>query len=220
MTRPPLRRTVRLGMRGLDVEAHTAAMHRYLRDGQLKVYREQRPAARQTFGVGKRTLAKKAAAKAGLPAYGVVGPALYDAMWKAKAYDEKCKQLLEQDAEAQKPRLVEPNQGWGSLHPSLWPAYSLGRSRFGLSDLGTYNPASRLPSGLPSDHAVYPAMAFDLGFSPATGWANVKARAYARLIVGRKEIEYVIVGDRIYTGWWKPYRSGGHESHVHVSGVR
>lgn len=98
--RPDLRRTVRLGDTGADVEAHTSAMHRYLHTGQLKAFREQRKTVRQTFGIAKRTLAKKSAAKAGLPQYGVVGPALYAAMWDDEAYDVTARQQLDEYAKS------------------------------------------------------------------------------------------------------------------------
>lgn len=101
MIRLPLPRTARLGMRGPDIEAHTAAMHRYLHDGHLAAFRKQRLSVRQTFGVGKRTLAKKAARRAGLPQYGVVGPGLYRAMWDAQAYDVTARTLLADYAAAQ-----------------------------------------------------------------------------------------------------------------------
>lgn len=120
------------------------------------------------------------------------------------------------------PILIEPNQGWASLDKSLWQAYSAGR-RAGLSDLGTYNPDSRLPSGAPSDHAVYPAKAFDLGIDPDTGWENLKARAYCIQTVKRPEIAYAILGNRIWTDWrkvWGAYYSGGHLNHAHISGHR
>lgn len=100
MSRPPLRRTARLGMQGIDIEAHTAAMHRYLHTGQLKAFREQRKTVRQTFGIAKRTLAKKSAAKAGLPQYGVVGPALYAALWDDEAYDVTARQQLDEYAKS------------------------------------------------------------------------------------------------------------------------
>jgi hypothetical protein len=94
MVKPTLRRTVRYRDKGADVEAHGGALHRYLHTGDLKAFRESRLRVRQTFGIAKRSLTKKAAAKAGLPAYGVIGPALYDAMWQAEAYDETCRNLL------------------------------------------------------------------------------------------------------------------------------
>lgn len=94
--RPPLERTVKMGTVGLDVEAHTSAMHRFLKTGDLIAFRKQPVRVRQTFGVGKRTLAKKSAAKAGLPEYGVIGPALYAAMWEASAYDVTAKKQLAQ----------------------------------------------------------------------------------------------------------------------------
>jgi peptidoglycan hydrolase-like protein with peptidoglycan-binding domain len=136
--------------------------------------------------------------------------------------DARAKALYERFAlPPEEAKLVEPNQGFDSLHSSLWEAYSLGRS-MGLTDLGTYNPASRLPSGSPSDHAVYPAMAFDLGFSPQTGQANATAREFFTKMVGRDEVNYVILGDKIWSRalGLHDYTSGGHGGHVHVSGVR
>lgn len=113
--------------------------------------------------------------------------------------------------------MVEPNQGWNSLSKYLWDEYSLGRSKYGLSDLGTYNPASRLPSGGPSDHAHYPADAFDLGFSP---YPNKNAYEFFKEMEGDPEIEYVIYGSLIWSrsrGLHK-YSYGGHYNHVHTSG--
>ena len=221
--RPPLPRAVKMAvppMRGLDVEAHASAMHRFLRTGELAAFRRQPQTVRRTFGVGKRTLAKKAAREAGLPQYGVIGPALYAAMWDAGAYDVTARDQLDQYRESLKPKLVEPLQGFESLHESLWEAYSIGR-RMGLTDLGTFNPDSRLPSGARSDHAVFPAYAFDLGIDPDTGWNYLKARAYVQRVAGRPEIEYVILGSKIWTRrGWGSYYAGGHYNHAHVSGRR
>lgn len=210
---------------GADVEAWARGAHRYLADGQLDAFEKQKPIIRRTFGTGKRTLAKQCAKKAGLEQYGVVGPALDAAMRKAGAYDAYADLLFAEYAHdlEPKPVLIEPRQGFQSLDKSLWPTYSIGRSRYGLTDLGTYNPASKLPSGAPSDHAVYPACAFDLGIEPDIGWNNLKARAFAVEIVGRPEINYVILGDRIWTTrrkFWGAYFNGGHMNHVHVSGYR
>lgn len=221
-----LPRTVkRLATAGFDVEAHTIAMHRYLRTGQLAAFLAQPDLVRRRFGVGKRTLAKKAAGKAGLPRYGVIGPALFAAMWRAGAYDARARDLLERFVEQRKPKLIEPWQGWDSLHPSLWQVYSLGR-RMGLADgpglaSGTYNPASRLPSGRLSDHAVYPALAFDLDIGPDTGWQNLKARGFFLAARLDPNVEYLILGDKIWSrGALRAYSYGGHLNHVHCSGHR
>ncbi len=117
--------------------------------------------------------------------------------------------------------LVEPVQGFNSLHKSLWEGYSLGR-RMGLSDLGTYNPNSNLPSGSPSDHAVFPAYAFDLGIEPDTGFSNAVGRSLFEALVGRPEVEYVILGDRIWSRsrGLHGYSGGGHSNHLHASGLR
>lgn len=91
---PTLTRTLRLGCVGTDVEGWTRAAHRYLQDGQLAKFNGQSDSVRRTFGFGKQQLAKKAAAKARLPQYGIVGPALDDRMRDAGAYDLKADLLL------------------------------------------------------------------------------------------------------------------------------
>lgn len=118
------------------------------------------------------------------------------------------------------PQLVKPKQGFNSLHRSLWETYSMGRN-LGMSDLGTYNPGSRLPSGGRSDHAVYPSKAFDLGVSPPIGYSHPVAKKYFHAIIGRPEIEYVILGNKIWTRSQgiHTYHSGGHDNHIHVSGI-
>ena len=220
-----LARQLKLGSVGADVEAWARGAHRYLQDGQLAAFSEQQPIVKRTFGLGKRTLAKKCAAKAGLPQYGVVGPALDAAMRAAGAYDLVSDALFAQYATSleppKPPPLIEPNQGFGSLHHSLWGLYSEGR-RLGLTDLGTHNAASRLPSGSPSDHAVWPAMAFDLGISPDTGYDHPVGRRFFDLCCGRPEVEYVILGTKIWSRaqGLHVYTAGNHSNHLHISGNR
>ncbi len=216
-----LTRVLKTGCVGKDVEGTTRAMIRYLNSGsEWTAFVAALPIVRRTWGAGKTRLAKRCAAKAGLPQYGVMGPALERAIRTAGAFDLKANRLLDEYADSIKPKLVEPRQGFASLDRSLWEAYSIGR-RLGLTDLGTHNSASRLPGGGMSDHAVYPAMAFDLGFSPQTGWDNLQARSVALTLAGRPEIEYVILGSRIWTSrGWGSYTAGGHFNHIHVSGRR
>lgn len=223
-----LTRTLRVGSVGKDVEAVKRAVYRFLHQGgPWDSFVRSAPAVRRTFGPFFRISVKSAQARLGLPQTGVVGPDTFRALRAARAFDLRADSLLDQYAAARKPaapRLVKPRQGFESLDRSLWEAYSAGR-RMGLADLGTYNPQSRLPGGGPSDHAVYPALAFDLGFAPATGYAHPTARAFFRQMMLRPEVGYVILGDRIWSReraseGIRPYTSGGHESHVHVSGVR
>ncbi len=114
-------------------------------------------------------------------------------------------------------KLIEPNQGWNSLVKYFWDEYSLARTKHKMSDLGTYNPASRLPSGRPSDHARYPARAMDLGFSP---YPNKLAYEFFKDMIGEPEVEYVIYGNQIWSrsSGLHHYGYGGHYNHVHVSG--
>ena len=123
-------------------------------------------------------------------------------------------------------KLVEPRQGWSSLHSSLHLAYSLGRVR-GFTDLGTY-------VNKPGDHGWDDkrrmAMAFDLGREDRflfKGWGYLKARKLALMYVKYHKplnIEYVILGRRIWSRsrpYWHPLTTGdtSHDFHVHVSGA-
>jgi hypothetical protein len=112
--------------------------------------------------------------------------------------------------------LVKPKQGFDSLRQDGWAAYTLGR-RLGLSDLGTYNPASTLPGGGKSDHAYNPARAFDLGLTKAG--TRARARWFFRRMIDRPEVEYVIFEKLIWSRdkGLHAYTSGGHDTHVHVS---
>lgn len=117
-------------------------------------------------------------------------------------------------------KLVEPVQGFDSLHPSLHLAYSMGRVR-GFTDLGTY-------VNKPGDHGIGPpCYAFDLGRKDRflfKGWDYLKARRLAKLYVREYRslnIEYVILGRRIWSreyGWHAYTRDASHDFHLHVSG--
>jgi murein DD-endopeptidase MepM/ murein hydrolase activator NlpD len=109
----PLPRTARYKiplMRGSDIDGHGRALHRYLADegGNLAAYWKQPETVRRTYGIGKRTLAKKAARKAGLPEYGMVGENLYAKMRAAGAYDALADKLLLDYMKVPAPTLVFP----------------------------------------------------------------------------------------------------------------
>lgn len=114
-----------------------------------------------------------------------------------------------------------------SLHASLHLAYSMGVKARSFTDLGTYNPASTLPGGGKSDHAYYPAWAFDLGrpgWKGLWGFGYLAARKLADVFVKHHvalNIEYVIVGRRIWSrsrGWHAYNSDASHDWHIHVSG--
>lgn len=118
-------------------------------------------------------------------------------------------------------KLVEPAQGFQSLHSDLWLAYSMGRKR-GFTDLGTY-------AKKPGDHGYYPSWAFDLGRKNRffmKGWNYLVARKLAKLYWQHREalnINYVILGMRIISRqrpYWHPLTTGdtSHMFHIHVSG--
>jgi hypothetical protein len=114
-------------------------------------------------------------------------------------------------------KMIEPRQGWNSLVKYFWDDYSIARTKHQMTDLGTYNPASRLPSGGRSDHAYYPAKAMDLGFSP---YPNRLAYEYFKSMIGEPEVEYIIYGNQIWSrsSGLRHYGYGGHYNHIHVSG--
>lgn len=158
-----------------------------------------------------------------IPHSGQMGEATFDVLWTyADAYSRWVYRIWSAPKPPPPdPILIEPVQGWNSLHKSLWELFSIGRG-MDLSDLGTYNPSSTLPSGAPSDHAVWPAYAFDLGVDPDTGYANPVGRAFFNIAMHRPEVEYVILGDKICSRsrGLHAYSGGGHQNHVHVSGNR
>lgn len=119
-------------------------------------------------------------------------------------------------------KLIKPEQGWDSLVPGLWLAYSMGRVR-GYTDLGTY-------ANKPGDHGTWPAHAFDLGRRDRfynKGWNYLKARRLAKFYWKHHEplgINYVILGQRIISRsrpYWHALETGdtSHSFHIHVSGI-
>lgn len=219
-----LTRTLKLGSKGKDVDGAARAMHRYLGVGSLKAHAAKPESVRRYFGPGKAALTVRARRKAGFATW---KPWVDQKFWaflvKSGAPDALAIDLMNAYRDAlppPKPKLVEPRQGFGSLHRSLWEAYSIARAEPWATDLGTFNGASRLPSGRPSDHAVYPAMAFDIGgFSG--GSQNPKALALFHKLRVLPEVEYVLLGRLIGTNdGTRPFYGGGHETHLHISGRR
>lgn len=121
-------------------------------------------------------------------------------------------------------KLVEPVQGFSSLHPSLHLAYSMGRVR-GFTDLGTYVDKAG-DHGWDDKNRM--AAAFDLGRKDRflfKGWGYLKARRLAKFYWKEHEslgIEYVILGQRLISRerpYWHPLTTGdtSHSFHIHVS---
>lgn len=219
MIQPVLTRVLKPGMYGKDVQGVRRACN-------LFVGREVPTApivVQRTFGLGMTELVKAAQDEAVIPKSGVAGPALMEALRRADAFDAYATQLLNQYAaehppKPPKPRLVEPKQGFRALQASLWPSFSVGRSEYGLSDLGVYNPsAANIAMG--SDHAVYPAAAYDLGF---TSRNRASAQAFFRWVITQPTTRYAIFERSIWSRAYGLRRYGGipHETHVHVSGYR
>jgi len=208
-------RTIKLvSLPGKDIEAWMRDVHRVLGVGSLTTFAQRPTVFRRSFGPVKKRQVAAAQRKLAMEVSGVIGPGTQSVL--TPYLDGYARGLLKA---APPVKLVAPTQGFGSLDRRLWDAYSFGRN-LGLSDLGTYNPASTLPGGGRSDHAYLPARAFDLGVEPDTGYYNRPGREFFDEMIGRPEVEYVILGDRIWSRsrGLRPYTSGGHANHAHVSG--
>jgi hypothetical protein len=121
--------------------------------------------------------------------------------------------------------LVEPRQGFGSLHSSMHLAYSMGRVR-GFTDLGTYV-NKPLDHGWDDVHRM--ARAFDLGREDGRFWrrqyGQLATWRYVRMLTRNHKalgIDYVIYRDKIWSRAHPEWRHYGpdtsHFWHVHVSG--
>jgi hypothetical protein len=215
-------RVISLGDFGSDCEGVGRAL---IREGSagvtLSAFNDQTTERRRTWNAQKRDWLKKYERKLGEPfsVDGVYGRGVHETL--EPHFDAMAAKMMA-DWRPPPPPLIEPKQGFDSLHESLWRIYSTGRS-MELFDLGTWNPRSTLPSGAKSDHAVYPAFAFDLGFDPDIGWEHDIARAFFHICLKTSSVEYVILGNRIgyrRTGTIGSYGSGDHYNHIHVSGNR
>jgi hypothetical protein len=174
----------------------------------------------ETFGPAMEEAVKIIQKRRQIQATGNIGTETWDVIWNYLDAYRKYRYRMFKVPVAPSPPLIEPIQGFYSLVEELWADFSLGRN-MGLSDLGTYNGASVLPSGAKSDHAYWPSFAFDLGVSPQTGWNNLVGRAFFTLMVGRSEVHYVILGDKIWSReqGLHAYTYGNHDNHCHVSGL-
>jgi hypothetical protein len=215
-------RVLSLGATGSDCEGVARAL---IREGSagvtLTAFNKQTQERRRTWNTQHQDWLKKYERKLGEPfsVDGVYGRGVHEEL--EPHFDSLAAKLMA-DWRPPPPPLIEPEQGFHRLHESLWDIYSVGR-RMDLFDLGCWNPRSTLPSGAKSDHAVYPAFAFDLGFDPDIGFEHDIARAFFYIALKRVAVEYVILGNRIgfrRTGTVQFYGSGGHLNHVHVSGNR
>lgn len=213
----PFTRILEEGDTGSDVEAVGRALCRAGCFINIRIFNRAPKKWRQNFGTRKITALKKFEAKKALLKDAKYGPK--DHLRLVRYFDGKAVDLYKSykppPPKPKPPPQVEPNQGWSSLVASLWGEYSLARS-VGLSDLGTYNPSSRLPSGGRSEHAYWPARAFDVGFWP---YPSRPAYNFFLEMAGDDDVNYVIYGDLIWSrsrGLHR-YSYGGHYNHVHVS---
>lgn len=224
-------RVLKRGDIGSDVEGVSRA---FIRDGlwpkmTLTVFGKMPVEKRRKYDGDRVAAQKRLEKQIGTEPDGIYGRAGHEELEDRKAFDAKARALMA-SWKPDPPPLIEPKQGFDSLHPTLYRVYTMGIS-LGLIDLGTYNPKSRLPSGAISDHATSkdfaltpssPSKAIDFGIDPDTGWNNLEARSFVLAIWERPEIEYVILGDKIAVRGEgiRPYTAGGHLNHVHVSGNR
>jgi len=233
VTELPFHRTLRLGSFGYDVWGAKRAVYRALHDGKKwNGFLAQQTISKKTFGAffARDLQLLDAEISVHDQPRGIVDLLMLRALETGGSFDAIARGLWLHQYASPRPKLVEPRQGFGSLVSDLWADYSLGRS-MGLSDLGTWNPSSILPSShQPSDHATSrldgkicePACAFDLGISPQNGYDNPVGRKFFDLMTTRKEVHYVILGTKIHSKeqGLHEYTAGGHQNHVHTSAYR
>lgn len=214
-------RSLKVGTVGFDVWGAKRAVYIFLKnEAKWQNFLKKTPLGKRTFGTIFRADLIKAQRLLTAGVEGVFDKPTLRALESVDAFDHTARALWNLQYVPIEPKLVEPIQGFHSLDKSLWELYSIGRD-MDLSDEGTYNAASKLPSGAPSDHAFWPAFAFDLGIHASDGYANPTGRKYFDLAIKRTEVHYVILGTTI---WSKEkglhgYTDGGHTSHCHTSGI-
>jgi hypothetical protein len=224
-------RVLSRGDRGTDVEAVSRAFIRAkLWPGMtLAEFAKMPVAERQHYDAARAAAQRRLEKQIGTDPDGVYARFGHEELERREAFDAKARLALRRWRPGLPP-LIEPKQGFSSLHPSLRRVYTMGIA-LGFTDLGTYNPRSILGSGNLSDHATSvdcatspsrPAKAIDFGIDPDTGWQNLEARAFVLAIYELPVLEYVILGDKICfrEGGIKPYTAGGHLNHIHASGNR
>jgi len=216
-----LPRVLRLGHVGTDVEGAKRTVARYLGGHRLLDLMSQPVGVRRTFGPFFRRDVDRVRGRMGLAKTGRVDQQMWHLLEQAHAPDSLA--LFEIGVWRTKhlPPTPPGRKEYPKLHHSLWDLYDISVA-WGFTDAGTYNPHSLLPSGQPSDHAVWPAYAFDAGFTPPTGMSHTKARQFFDLCVGHPCVEYVILGNKIWSRekGLHNYSAGGHAGHIHVSGRR
>jgi len=208
--------SLELGSVGKAVEAAKRAHARAVGGGAWRDFAAATPAVRRVYGPFFVRLIKKFQKAEGIPVTGRVDPATWSRL--APHLDAKGKALLGAPAEPDTKKYIQPYQGFGSLHAELWEAYTEGRMRGFLDGPGT---ASGTYANKPGDHGYWPSWAFDLDIVVHTGQKNVKARAFFDWCVGKPWCNYVILGNRIWSRerGEHEYTAGGHENHIHVSGI-
>lgn len=217
----PFCKPIKEGMKGPDAEAVGRAL---IRAGvykmPIRVYNRMPRKWKRTMGKRRMDALMKFKARKALKNKKQRVYDIYSHRRLLRYFDGKAHDLYRQCKVPPPPpvyTMVEPKQGWNSLVKYFWDEYSIALSIYKLTDLGTYNPTSRLPSGRRSDHAYYPAKAMDLGF---TGYPHRNAYEFFKDMMGDPEVEYVIYGNLIWSrsSGLHRYSYGGHYNHVHVSG--
>lgn len=106
-----LRRTLKTGMSGLDVEGHKRAIHRW--NGSLPTFMAKPAAVRQYFQVTFVPLVKSLQKEAGLPQTGIIGPDTHEWLLTHGWFDAYALRLLELDVQQNSPTMVQPiPKGW------------------------------------------------------------------------------------------------------------
>ena len=220
-----LYRDLRVGHVGQDVRGAKRVVAKVLGHGRLRQLVAQTPLVQSTFGPFFARNVKAAKGALELAGDGVVREAFLeaaDAAGKVDALAESYFMAAKKDYKPV-PKLIEPYQGFNSLTPHLWEAYTLCVGKYGFLDgpgkaSGTY-------ANKPGDHGYWPSQAFDVDIISHKGWENREARECFWELWNRREelnINYVILGRNIISRA-RPYLhdqgSNDHFNHIHVSAV-
>jgi hypothetical protein len=195
-------RTLKLGCVGDDVDGWARAAHRYLEDGLLDDYEMQRPIVRRTFGIGKRTLAKKCARKAGLPQYGIVGETLEEAMRAAGAFDATADARIDRYNAAQVDEGLELARKLLDYCRRFDGGYKLGGGHG--RPLATVTPDQDLDCSSSTSRALYE---FGLYLGPNAQVSGDFRRwgdgGRGRYVTVHANVDHVWVEFTLPEGWWR-----------------
>lgn len=197
-----LTRMLKLGTVGSDVDGWARAAHIYLEDGQLDAFEKQRPIVRRTFGVGKRTLAKQCARKAGLPQYGVVGETLEQVMRDAGAFDREANKRIDAYNRVTVDVELETARRLLAYCREFDGGYRLGGGHG--KPLSTVRPDQDLDCSSSTSRALYELGLYLGSYAQVSGrFEKYGDSGRGRYVTVHANVEHVWIEFTLPEGWWR-----------------